>query len=95
MNNIKTLKFDGSESYSDCTHTIDNSEVVFSIQLADDGFYEVIVRADGLQMLSAFSSISRAQMWANYIYIEMQLDGVFRTFEKYPFAVKAYKGEVA
>ena len=95
MDNFKTLKYDGSEGYSDCTHTVDNSEVVFSIQLSDDGFYEAIVRADGLQMACAFSTMSRAQMWANYIYIEMQLDGVSKAFEKYPYAVKAYKGEVA
>ena len=94
MNNFETLKFDGSESYSDCTHTIDNSEVVFSITKRDS-FYEVTVKAGALGMCLQFMSISRAQMWANYICIEMQLDGVYQSFTKNEYAVKAYKGEVA
>ena len=94
MNNITTLSFDGSESYSDCTQTIDNSEVVFSIGLTYDDHYEVTVRADGGTMRLAYDSVSRAQMWANYIYFEMQLNGVFRTFERHPHAVRVWN-EVA
>ena len=94
MNNLKTLKFDGSESYSDCTHTIDNSEVVFSITKRND-FYEVTVKAGTLGMCLQFMSMSRAQMWANYIYLEMQLDGVYQTYTKNEYAAKLYKGEVA
>ena len=56
MDNLKTLKFDGSESYSDCTHNIHNSEVVFSIT-KQDGFYEVIVKAHKLGMCNQFFTI--------------------------------------
>jgi len=94
MNNIKTLKFDGSESYSDCTHTIHSSEVVFSIT-KQDGFYEVIVKAHKLGMCNQFFTMRKAQLWANYIYCEMQLDGVSQAYENYPYLVKLYKGEVA
>lgn len=95
MNNLETLKFDGSESYSDCTHTINsNCEVVFSITKRDC-FYEVTVKAGTLGMCLQFGSMSRAQLWANYICFEMQLDGVYQSFARNEYAVKEYKGEVA
>lgn len=94
MNNLETLKFDGSESYSDCTHTIDNSEVVFSITKRDC-FYEVTVKAGTSGMCLQFMTISRAQMWANFVFFAMHLDGVSNTFANNEYAVKFYKGEVA
>jgi hypothetical protein len=95
MKNFKPLNFVGSESYCDCTHTMGSSEVVFSIELSDGGFYEVTVKAGTLGMCLQFMSMKRAQIWANYIYCQMQLDGVFQSFEKNAYAVKTYKREVA
>jgi hypothetical protein len=95
MKNFKPLNFVGSESYCDCTHTMGNSEVVFSIELSDGGFYEVTVKVGTLGMSLQFMSMSKAQIWANYIYCQMELDGVRAPFETNEYAVKFYKREVA
>ena len=97
MKNFKPLNFVGSESYCDCTHTMGNSDVIFSIELSNGGFYEVTVKAGTLGMCLQFMSMSRAQIWANYIYCQMLLNGVSQSFEKNEnaYAVKYYKREVA
>ena len=95
MKNFKPLNFVGSKSYCDCTHTMGNSDVIFSIELSDGGFYEVTFNAGTLGLCGGFFSMSRAQIWSNYIYCQMLLDGVSQSFEKNVFAVKYYKREVA
>ena len=54
MKNFKPLNFVGSKSYCDCTHTMGNSDVIFSIELSDGGFYEVTVKAGTLGMCGEF-----------------------------------------
>ena len=99
MKNFKPLNFVGSESYCDCTHTIANSDVIFSINqhngLHGSNYYEVTVKAGTLGMSLQFTTMNMAQVWANYIYCQMELDGVHASFEKNEFAVKWYKEGVA
>jgi hypothetical protein len=97
MKNFKPLNFVVSDCLTSCTHNIDKHDVWFSIDKTEDGFYKTYIVSADKGMFLEFMTMRRAQIWANYIYCQMLLGGVFQSFEKHEnlYAVKCYKKEVA